>query len=128
MTKLRRLSALLLITSVSLFGNTVEEGEASWYGNPYHGRHAASSTPRKPVIYNMYEMTAAHRTIKFGTKVKVTNLKNNKSCVVTITDRGPYAKLNSGKLKEYRIIDVSYAASKELGFNGTTQVRLEIIE
>lgn len=122
MIQLRRLTALLLLTSFSLFSNDLE-GEASWYGKPHHGKLTASGK-----IFNMNEMTAAHRTLPFKTKVRVTNLENGKTCVVTITDRGPYAKRNSGKLKEYRIIDVSYAASKELGFTGKTQVRLEIMK
>ena len=122
MAKLRRLSALLLLTSFSLFSNDLE-GEASWYGKPHHGKLTASGK-----IFNMYEMTAAHRTLPFKTKVRVTNLENNKTCVVTITDRGPYARKNSGKIKEKRILDVSYAASVVLKFSGTTQVRLEILE
>lgn len=67
------------------------------------------------------KLTAAHKTLKFGTLVKVTNLKNNKTTVVKITDRGPYAK--------GRIIDVSQAAAKELGFHkqGIAKVKIETI-
>lgn len=88
-------------------------GMASWYGKAFHGRTTASG--RK---FDMYEMTAAHTTLPTGTQVKVTNLENGRSVIVTITDRGPFTK--------QRIIDVSYAAARHLGFvqQGTAKVRV----
>jgi rare lipoprotein A len=81
-----------------------ETGIASWYGHPYHGRAAANGE-----IYDMEKMTAAHRTLPFGTWVRVTNLTNGKTVDVRIIDRGPFI--------EGRIIDLSHAA----------RVRVEII-
>ncbi len=88
-------------------------GVASWYGKRFHGRITASGR-----TFNMYEMTAAHTTLPTGTQVRVTNLANGRSVVVTITDRGPFTKK--------RIIDLSYAAANHLGFvrQGTARVRV----
>ena len=91
-----------------------EEGIASWYGHPYHGRQAASGE-----IYNMYAMTAAHRTLPFGTEVRVHDLQNSRDVEVRINDRGPFV--------EGRIIDLSYAAAQAMGMTGIAQVRLEIL-
>jgi rare lipoprotein A len=91
-----------------------EEGIASWYGHPYHGRHSASGE-----IYNMYDMTAAHRTLPFGTQVRVHDLENGRDVTVRINDRGPFV--------EGRIIDLSYAAAQSMGMNGIARVRLEIL-
>ncbi|HXW13267.1 MAG TPA: septal ring lytic transglycosylase RlpA family protein [Terriglobia bacterium] len=91
-----------------------EEGIASWYGHPYHGRQAASGE-----IYNMYDMTAAHRTLPFGTQVRVHDLENGCDVQVRINDRGPFV--------EGRIIDLSYAAAQAMGMNGIARVRLEIL-
>jgi rare lipoprotein A len=91
-----------------------EEGIASWYGHPFHGRHAASGE-----IYNMYEMTAAHRTLPFGTMVRVHDRENGRNVVVRINDRGPFI--------EGRIIDLSYAAAQALHMPGIAPVRLEIL-
>lgn len=91
-----------------------EEGIASWYGHPYHGRRAASGE-----IYNMYAMTAAHRTLPFGTRVRVHDLENGRDVVVSINDRGPFV--------EGRIIDLSYAAAQAMRMPGTALVRLEIL-
>src|SRR5687768_12194400 len=82
---------------------TAQIGKASWYGKQFHGRTTANGEE-----YNMFHFTAAHRTLPLGTWVKVTNLKNGKSVVVRINDRGPYAG--------NRIIDLSYAAAQSLGF------------
>lgn len=89
---------------------------ASWYGHPYHGRLTASGE-----VYNMYSMTAAHRTLPFGTKVRVCNLRNNKCAVVRINDRGPYI---SG-----REIDLSKAAADAIGIRsqGVGQVTIRSI-
>ena len=91
-----------------------EEGIASWYGHPYHGRQAASGE-----IYNMYAMTAAHRTLPFGTQVRVHDLENGRDVDVRINDRGPFV--------EGRIIDLSYAAAQAMGMSGIARVRLEIL-
>ncbi len=91
-----------------------EEGIASWYGHPYHGRQAASGE-----IYNMYDMTAAHRTLPFGTQVRVHDLENGRDVTVRINDRGPFV--------DGRIIDLSYAAAQGMGMNGVARVRLEIL-
>lgn len=109
-------SAFLSLIFLTLFSTNLmaQIGVASWYGVPHHGRKTASGE-----IYNMHSLTAAHRSIKFGTKVKVTNLKNNRSVIVTINDRGPFAK--------GRIIDLSHAAKQQIGMDGTAKVSLEII-
>jgi len=91
-------------------------GIASWYGEDFHGRPTSSRE-----IYDMNDMTAAHRTLPFGTHVMVTNLDNGRSAVVRINDRGPFVK--------GRIIDVSYAAARVLGMigPGTARVRLDVL-
>lgn len=91
-----------------------QEGQASFYAKRFQGRPTASGEP-----YDSTALTAAHRTLPFGTRVKVTNLRNNKSVVVTINDRGPQHR--------NRIIDVSKAAARKLDFvqRGTTRVRIE---
>jgi len=96
-------------------GGYVEEGLASWYGEPYHGRPTASG-PR----YDMNEMTAAHRTLPFGTVVRVTNLSNRKRATVLINDRGPFV--------DGRIIDLSRAAAEAIDSigPGVVRVRLEV--
>ena len=93
-----------------------ETGLASWYGHPYHGRAAANGE-----IYDMEKMTAAHRTLPFGTFVRVTNLTNAKSVDVRIIDRGPFV---AG-----RIIDLSHAAAEviEMIGPGVAQVRVDIL-
>lgn len=92
----------------------LQKGEASWYGPGFHGRRTASGSR-----YNMYAMTAAHRTLPFGTMVRVTNHRTKKVCVVKITDRGPYA--------HGRIIDLSKGAAQAIGMSGTAKVTLEIV-
>jgi rare lipoprotein A len=93
-----------------------EEGNASWYGIPFNGRHSSNGE-----IYDMYKLTAAHRTMPFETMVKVTNLKNGRTVVVRITDRGPFV--------DNRIIDLSQAAAKEIESigPGVVPVRLEVL-
>jgi rare lipoprotein A len=91
-----------------------ETGIASWYGNPFHGRRTANGE-----VYNMYEMTAAHRTLPFNTMVRVHNLENGRDVEVRITDRGPFV--------EGRIIDLSFASAQAMGMSGTALVRLEIL-
>ena len=93
-----------------------EEGNASWYGVPFHGRRASNGE-----IYDMYKLTAAHRTLPFETMVRVTNLNNGKSTVVRITDRGPFV--------ENRVIDLSLAAAREIELvgPGVAPVRVEAL-
>ena len=95
----------------------VEVGWASWYGEPFHGRKTASGE-----VYDMYQLTAAHKTLPLGTAVMVTHLKNNRSVMVTVNDRGPFIR--------GRIIDLSYAAAQSLGMvrEGVAKVRVEIID
>jgi len=94
----------------------LEEGNASWYGEPFHGRRASNGE-----IYDMNKLTAAHRTLPFETMVRVTNLSNGKSTVVRITDRGPFVG--------NRIIDLSFAAANEIELvgPGVGPVRLEVL-
>ena len=91
-----------------------QEGRASFYADRFQGRPTASGES-----YDSASLTAAHRSLPFGTKVKVTNLRNQKSVVVTINDRGPH--------HPNRIIDLSKAAARKLGFidRGVTRVRIE---
>lgn len=97
-------------------GIYAEEGNASWYGAPFHGRKASNGE-----IYDMNKLTAAHRTLPFESMVRVTNLNNGKSTTVRITDRGPFV--------DNRIIDLSYAAAKEIESvgPGVVPVRIEVI-
>lgn len=93
-----------------------ETGLASWYGHPYHGRAAADGE-----IYDMEKLTAAHRTLPFGTWVRVTNLGNGKTVDVRIIDRGPFV--------EGRIIDLSHAAAEVIGSigPGVAEVRMDVL-
>jgi len=95
----------------------VKYGKASWYGKPFHGRLTANGER-----YNMYKMTAAHRTYAMNTIVKVTNLTNKKSIQVRINDRGPFYHT--------RDIDLSYAAAKHLGMDkkGVEKIKIEVIK
>ena len=93
-----------------------QQGIASWYGDPYHGRHAANGE-----IYDMEAFTAAHKTLPFETWVRVKNISNKKSTDVRITDRGPFV--------DGRIIDLSRAAAREIDLlqPGTSRVKVEVI-
>ena len=95
---------------------STETGVASWYGAPYHGRRSASGE-----IYDMEQLTAAHRTLPFDTWVEVTDLDNGKQVSVRINDRGPFV--------DGRIIDLSLAAARaiEMVGPGTARVRLKVI-
>jgi rare lipoprotein A len=97
-------------------GHSQLRGVASWYGKQFNHRRTASG-----VRFNTQAMMAAHRTLPFGTKVRVTNLANKRSCVVEITDRGPYA--------HGRVIDLSFAAAAKLGMDrtGTANVDIEVL-
>lgn len=89
-------------------------GQASWYGTKFHGRTTSSGE-----TYDMYELTAAHRSLPIPTYVRVTNLQNGKASIVRVNDRGPF--------HADRIIDLSFAAAVKLGFErrGTARVRVE---
>jgi rare lipoprotein A len=91
-------------------------GTASWYGDDFEGKPTASGEP-----FNMYDLTAAHPSLPLGTLVKVTNLRNRRTVVVRINDRGPVVP--------GRIIDVSYSAAKVLKFQaqGVQRVRLDVV-
>jgi rare lipoprotein A len=96
---------------------SVQEGEASYYAHKYHGRTTANGE-----TYDENKMTAAHKTLPFGTTVRVTNLANGKKVVVRINDRGPFIK--------GRIIDLSYKAAGELDYisRGVVKVRVEVLK
>lgn len=89
---------------------------ASWYGPGFHGKRAANGS-----VFNMNHMTAAHKTLPFGTKLKVTCQTSGKSVVVTVTDRGPYIKGRS--------LDLSYGAAKVLGIldRGVGKVKYQVL-
>ncbi|MEE8273960.1 MAG: septal ring lytic transglycosylase RlpA family protein [Alphaproteobacteria bacterium] len=91
-------------------------GIASWYGGRFHGRRTASGE-----VYNKHAYTAAHRTLPFGTRVRVINLENGRSVVLTVNDRGPFVR--------GRIIDVSQRAARALGFmrRGIVRVRVTAV-
>lgn len=91
-------------------------GKASWYGDKFHGKTTASGAK-----YNMNELTAAHKTLPFGTKVKITNQRNGKSVVVEVNDRGPFVAS--------RQFDLSRAAFSEIGNidKGIMPIEYEVI-
>lgn len=93
-----------------------EVGTASWYGRKFHGRLTSSGEP-----YDMFEFTAAHKTLPIPSYLRVTNLANGQQVIVRVNDRGPFAK--------GRIIDLSWAAAKRIGYDtlGTARVQLEIL-
>jgi len=103
------------LPTAARLGST-ETGVASWYGYPYHGRRAANGE-----IYDMEKMTAAHRTLPFGTWVRVKNLDNNRTVDVRITDRGPFVR--------GRALDLSRAAAASIGVigPGTAKVKITVI-
>jgi rare lipoprotein A len=92
-------------------------GVASYYGAKHHGKRTASGER-----FNQHGLTAAHRQLPFGTRVKITNLNNDRSCVVRVNDRGPYSR--------GRLIDVSREAAEQLGMlrSGTAKVRVQALD
>ena len=125
MQKFSRLAAGLFLTAAvaataivppALAATAHHSGVASWYGPGFHGRTTANGER-----YDMHAMTAAHKTLKFGTKVKVTNQKNGKSVVVRINDRGPYIR--------GRVIDLSRSAAAAIDMigPGTAEVSIEVM-
>jgi rare lipoprotein A len=103
-------------TSKVVMGETFR-GLASYYADEFNGRKTSNGE-----IFDMNDFTAAHRTLPFGTKLQVTNLKNGKSVIVRINDRGPFA--------EDRIIDLSKAAAEAIGMlnDGVAEVEIRVIE
>ena len=93
------------------------EGVASYYADEFHGKQTSNGE-----IYDMNDLTAAHRTFPFGTKVRITNPENGKTVLVRVNDRGPF--------HEGRIIDLSLGAAKELDLvkTGTARVKIEVLE
>lgn len=114
MKKSASLFVSLAISGIISINYSQESGNASYYANRFHGRKTASG-----ILYHKDSLTCAHRTFPFGTLLKVTNPKNNKSVIVKVTDRGPFTK--------NCIIDLSYAAAKELGIlrSGIAYVELK---
>ena len=99
------------------WGDHYLRGLASYYGPGFHGKKTANGE-----VFNMYKLTAAHRTLPLGTKARIWNIENGRSCIVKINDRGPFI--------EGRILDLSYAAGLELEMTtkGVVNVQIEIIE
>lgn len=91
-------------------------GFASYYAEEFHGRATASGEP-----YNMHDLTAAHRTLPFNSRIRVRNLDNGREVIVRINDRGPF--------KQGRVVDLSLEAAKHIGLipTGTARVQLEVI-
>lgn len=108
---------VLLFLSATITAYATDTGNASWYGDAFHGKKTASGE-----VFNMYEDTAAHRSFDFGTLVKVTNLDNGNSVVVRINDRGPYVG--------NRIIDLSKSAFLKIAAldEGVIKVEIEIVD
>lgn len=111
---------LCIYSCCCLFGgpaSTSTKGLASYYGAEFHGKKTASGE-----IFNQWDYTCAHKTLPFGTRVRVTNLKNKKYVVVRVNDRGPWT---GG-----RVIDLSYAAAKQIGMvaDGVVKVKIEILK
>lgn len=94
----------------------VQQGPVSWYGPGFHGRRTANGE-----IFDTHELTMAHRSLEFGSQVRVTNLENGRSVVVRVNDRGPYVR--------GRVADLSHAAANELGFvdDGVVKARIELL-
>lgn len=98
--------------TVAAIHRWLQVGKASWYGLKFQGRKTATGE-----VFDMNDLTCAHRSLPLGSWVRVTNLRNRKSVVVRVNDRGP---MSSG-----RIVDLSYAAAHAVGINGVAQVKIE---
>ena len=109
---------IFFVTPSELFGQKsfVQEGKASYYADKFEGKKTASGE-----IYKHSKATAAHKTLPFGTRVKVTNKANHKSIIVRINDRGPFVK--------GRIIDLSKSAAKKLEYlkEGVADVKIKVL-
>lgn len=114
---MRYFSILFFCATLSCLHAQVQTGKASFYSDAFEGRPTANGEK-----YHAGKLTAAHKSLPFGTKVKVTNLGNNESVEVTVNDRGPFV--------ESRIIDLSRAAAERLKFiqQGTAEVKLEVVD
>ena len=111
---------LCLYSCCCLFGgpkSASTHGLASYYGSEFHGKKTASGE-----TFNQWDYTCAHRDLPFGTRIKVTNVKNNKSMVVRVNDRGPWVR--------GRLIDLSFAAAKKIDMiaAGVIKVKIEILK
>jgi rare lipoprotein A len=113
MKLLAQVFTLLLLTTQLAFAGQIDKGLASYYADKFQGRKTSNGER-----YDKNKLTAAHRTLPFGTKVKVTNVKTRKSVIVRINDRGPFIK--------GRIIDVSRKAAKDLGMLKTGVIQVEV--
>ena len=125
--RLLPLSVALLLQACTLVGGSAtaaglpepspgawtQTGLASWYGEPFHGRQTASGE-----VYDMNELTCAHRTLPFGTRLRVENLENGRAVTVRVNDRGPFV--------DGRILDVSRKAAQELGIIGPGKARVRL--
>lgn len=111
------LRIIFFLALFSIRSATAEEGIAAYYSDVFQGKKTASGE-----LYDREKLTAAHKTLPYGTRIKVTHLINDKSVIVIITDRGPHT--------EKRIIDLSYAAAREIDLirPGISMVNLEILE
>lgn len=98
-------------------GGSVQQGIASWYGEPFHGRQTASGE-----VYDMHGLSAAHRDLPLGTRVEVTNLENGRRVELVINDRGPFVR--------GRVLDLSYGAAERLGTvrAGLARVEIRVLE
>ncbi len=119
LSRKNQVAIFLMFIGICLSGysQSTETGLASYYSDKFEGKKTASGE-----VYKSSKMTAAHRTLPFGTRVKVTNLSNNKSVTVTVNDRGPFVK--------DRIIDLSKAAAVKLDYidQGVAKVKVEPIK
>ena len=106
-----------ILCFTSTLSIAAEEGIASYYSDVFQGKKTASGE-----LYDRNKLTGAHKTLAFGTKVKITDLENGKSVIVIITDRGPQSKK--------RMVDLSYAAAEQIDLinAGISKVRMEVIE
>lgn len=110
------ITAAVIVLAIASPVRAEQVGIASYYGGKFQGRKTASGQR-----FDQNRLTAAHRTLRFGTKVRVTNIRNGKSVVVTINDRGPFIR--------GRIIDLSLSAARKIGLEraGITKVKISII-
>ena len=113
----KKKSTPALKTKAKIKHKKLIKGVSSFYAKDFHGKLTANGE-----VYDMYGLTAAHKTLPLNTIVRVTNLENNKSLILRINDRGPYVK--------GRILDCSYGAALKLDFinQGTAKVKIEVIE
>ena len=109
--------AIFLMPSDDFHLGYRQKGIASWYGEPFHGRRTANGE-----VYDMHQLTAAHRLLPLGSTLKVTNLNNQREVIVKVNDRGPFVR--------GRILDLSYAAAQALEMDqpGIAPILLEIIQ